>query len=81
MRTRRRRGPGWSSRDPSRPRSITPSNEADYTLLATIYACEGLWPEEVSSLLGFNPDRAARLASSNARPARAVSARDVGAPE
>ncbi len=45
---------------------MTPSKEAEYTLLATIYACEGLWPEEVSSLLGFNPDRAARLARSSA---------------
>ena len=66
MRTRRRMRRRRSSRDPSRPRAITPSNEADYNLLATIYASGPLWSKKVPSLLGFSPDRAIRLDSSPA---------------
>ena len=66
MRTRRRRGPRRSGRDPSRPRSITPTKEADYNLLASVYASGPLWSKKVPSLLGFSPDRAIRLDSSPA---------------
>ena len=66
MTTRTRRRPGRSGRDPSRPPSITPTKEADYNLLATIYASGPLWSKKVPSLLGFSPDRAVRLDSSPA---------------